>query len=532
MSLSRRLAVTRVRPPTRLGFDLLEAREVPATLSGRVFLDYDNSGAANTPDSGITGVTLTLSGGGLATPLTTTTDAQGNYTFTSLAAGSYALTQTQPTSPANQSGKVTAGNSGGTATAASNTITGIVLSASATATGYNFAEIPLVNTGGAVFEDTNNNGVKDTGEPGIPNVTVTLTGVSVVTGVIAAKTATTDSSGNYTFTGLTPGTYMITETQPAGYSDGKDQNGTPAAGSTSGDRFMSIDLTKSAAASGGFNFGEIKGGIVSGVVYRDVNNDGTQAATGETGIAGVKVRLTGFDDQGNPVDKTATTGSDGSYSFSNLRPGTYAVRETQPAAFLDGKEKAGTPGGSTTTNDQISGIQLTAGSSATGHLFGEQPRADLTLVQTPGTATINTGGTVTITYMLKNRGSAPATASTVLVNYGGMTFVSASTPSAYNSTTRTWTVGDVAAGETKSIRLTFRATVAGKFGPSAKASTTADELISKNNNSASTISAGVTPAPSQTPAPRSMAGWLAKLTAQFNKYNPLTRLWLYQRFFG
>lgn len=532
MSPIRRLAVTRARPRTRLGFEALEPREVPATLSGRVFLDYDNSGVANTPDSGLTGVTLTLSGGGLTTPLTATTDAQGNYTFANLAAGTYTLTQTQPTSPANQSGKVTAGTAAGTATAATNTVTGIVLGASAAATGYNFAEVPLVGTGGAVFEDTNNNGVKDTGEPGIPNVTVTLTGVSLVGGVIAAKTATTDLSGNYTFTGLTPGTYMIAETQPAGYSDGKDQNGTPVPGSSSGDRFMSIDLSKSAAASGGFNFGEIRGGIVSGVVYRDANNDGAQAASGEPGIAGVQVRLTGTDDQGNPVDKTATTGSDGAYSFSNLRPGTYAVRETQPTAYLDGKEKVGTPGGSATTNDQITGIQLTAGNSATGYLFGEQPRADLTLVQTPGLATISPGGTVTITYTLKNRGTAPATASTVLVNYGGMTFVSASTPSAFNSTSRTWTVGDVAAGETKTIRLTFRATVAGTFGPSAKASTTATELRSTNNNSSSSIAAGVTPAPAQTPAPRSMAGWLAKLTAQFNRFNPLTRLWLYQRFFG
>jgi SdrD B-like domain/Domain of unknown function DUF11 len=516
----------------RLAFEALESREVPASLAGRVFLDFDNSGAVNGPDTGISGVTLTLSGGGLTTPLTTHTDAQGNYSFGSLAAGTYTLTETQPTAPANQTGKATTGSAGGS-TATANVVSSIVLSASATATGYNFAEIPLVGTGGAVFEDKNGNGVKDSGEPGVPNVTITLSGVSVAGGVITPKTATTDANGNYTFTGLTPGTYMLVETQPTGFSDGKDQNGTPAATSTANDRFLGIDLTKSAAASSGFNFGEVKGGILSGVVFQDVNNDGTQAATGEPGIAGVKVRLTGTDDQNHAVDRTTTTGSDGSYFFDNLRPGTYALQETQPAAFVDGKEKAGTLGGSVATNDQITGIQFASGASATGYLFGEQPRADLVLSQSAGAATINPGGTVTITYTLRNKGTATATASTVLVNFGGLTFVSASTPAAFNPTTRTWTVGDLAASATQTIRLTFRAPVAGTFGPTAHAATTATELRTTNDASGSTISVGVpTPAPVTTPTFMSGPSIFANLFAAFNQYNPLTRLWLFNKFFG
>ena len=97
MSRTHRLARPSRRSRSRLGFEPLEAREVPASLAGRVFLDFDNSGAANGPDSGIAGVTITLTGGSLTTPLTTTTDSQGNYTFGSLAAGTYSVTQTQPT---------------------------------------------------------------------------------------------------------------------------------------------------------------------------------------------------------------------------------------------------------------------------------------------------------------------------------------------------------------------------------------------------------------------------------------------------
>jgi hypothetical protein len=513
----------------RLRFEPLEAREVPASLAGRVILDFDNSGTANGPDTGIASVTLTLSGGGLTNPLTTTTDAQGNFSFTNLAAGAYTLTETAPTTPANQAGKVTAGTAGGTATATSRNVTNIVLGASTTATGYTFAQVPLVSTGGAVFEDTNGNGVKDSGEPGIQNVTVTLSGVSVVSGTITPKTVTTDSNGNYTFTGLTPGTYIIVETQPAGFSDGKEQNGTPAAARVTNDRFMGIDLTKSAATSGGFNFGEVRGGVLSGVVFRDLNNDGVQAATGEPGIAGVTVHLTGTDSHGNPVDKTTITGSDGSYTFDNLKAGTYSVQDVRPPGYADGVDKAGTSGG-TVTNHKIADIHFAGGATATGYTFAEQPRADLFLTQSPGVATIDPGGTVTITYTLRNRGAATATASTVVINFGGMTFVSASTPTAFSSTTKTWTVGDLAAGATQTIRLTFRGSVDGTFAPSARAATTGNELSTKNNSSASTITVGVVtpPAPPSNP----MSAFFASLVARFNQYNPLTRLWLFQQFFG
>src|SRR5262245_27325881 len=89
------------RSATRLRVEPLESREVPASVAGRVFLDFDNSGGANGPDSGVSGVTVTLTGGGLSSPLTQTTDSQGNYSFTGLAAGTYTLTETQPTAPAN-----------------------------------------------------------------------------------------------------------------------------------------------------------------------------------------------------------------------------------------------------------------------------------------------------------------------------------------------------------------------------------------------------------------------------------------------
>ncbi|HEX3152702.1 MAG TPA: SdrD B-like domain-containing protein [Gemmataceae bacterium] len=481
-------------------FGVFQPTPSTASIAGRVFLDFNNNGAFNGPDSGISGVTLTLSGGGLTSPTTLQTDAVGNFTFNNLAAGTYTLTETQPTSPANQNGKSIAGNGGGTAT--SNTVTGITLTVGKAATGYNFGEIPLVQTGGFVYEDKNGNGKKDSGEPGIPGALVTLTGTDVLGAAISAKTATTDASGAYVFNAILPGTYAITETQPNGYTDGKEQNGTPTA-TVSNDKFVGINLM-SAATSSGFNFGETKSTSIAGFVYGDANNNGTKD-TGEAGIAGVTVRLLGTDDLGQAVDKSLTTGNDGGYTFGNLRPGTYRLAEmTQPAGFNDGKETAGTAGGVTTTNERILNIPLTSGTAATGYLFGEQSGPDLTLTQTPASTTINVNGTVTITYTMKNRGTATATAAKAVMNFGGLQFMSASVPAEFDSATKTWTVGDLAAGATKTIQIVLKGTAASTYVPSSQASTTVTELLTTNNKGTSTITVGASiPVPTPTPpAPR------------------------------
>ena len=80
---------------------------------------------------------------------------------------------------------------------------------------------------GFVYVDANNDGVKDAGETPIAGVTVTLTGTDDLGAV--SRTTTTDATGFYRFPNLRPGTYTITETQPAGYLDGKDTIGTPGA---------------------------------------------------------------------------------------------------------------------------------------------------------------------------------------------------------------------------------------------------------------------------------------------------------------
>ena len=65
-------------------------------------------------------------------------------------------------------------------------------------------------------------------------------------------------------------------------------------------------------------------GSLSGRYFCDENRDGVD--NGEPGIEGVLVEL--LDANGNPTGITTTTAADGSYSFSNLAPGTYGVKFT------------------------------------------------------------------------------------------------------------------------------------------------------------------------------------------------------------
>ncbi|RMF97932.1 MAG: hypothetical protein D6734_01090 [Candidatus Schekmanbacteria bacterium] len=73
--------------------------------------------------------------------------------------------------------------------------------------------LPLISSAlqikGLVFDDKNCNGNKNLGEKGIAGVTIALTPGPLF--------AVTNAKGRFTFTGLTPGTYVLSEADPAGY---------------------------------------------------------------------------------------------------------------------------------------------------------------------------------------------------------------------------------------------------------------------------------------------------------------------------
>ena len=81
------------------------------------------------------------------------------------------------------------------------------------------ANLPTGSISGSVFIDTNDNGVRDAGEPGQAGVTVFLDANN--NGVLdpgEVSTVTAASDGSFSFTNLLPGTYHVREVLPAEYA--------------------------------------------------------------------------------------------------------------------------------------------------------------------------------------------------------------------------------------------------------------------------------------------------------------------------
>ena len=75
---------------------------------------------------------------------------------------------------------------------------------------------------GKVWNDANGNGTNDAGEAGIANVEIDLVQDANTNGLAdsgepVAASVTTDTNGNYSFAGITPGHYIIRESDPYGY---------------------------------------------------------------------------------------------------------------------------------------------------------------------------------------------------------------------------------------------------------------------------------------------------------------------------
>src|SRR5205823_2430853 len=66
-----------------------------------------------------------------------------------------------------------------------------------------------ITIGDFVWNDSNANGIQDSGEAGINGVTLTLTGTTGSGGAVT-RTTTTTGNGGYLFSGLIPGTYTVT----------------------------------------------------------------------------------------------------------------------------------------------------------------------------------------------------------------------------------------------------------------------------------------------------------------------------------
>ena len=201
----------------------------------------------------------------------------------------------------------------------------------------NFGNFQLGSISGQKFNDLNGNGIQDAGEPGLAGWTIQLD--KDANGTIDATTVT-GGSGNYTYTGLTAGTYRIREVGQVGWIQ---TTVNPA----------DIVIVSGSVVTG-VNFGNFQLASISGQTFNDLNGNGILDA-GEPGLAGVTIQLD--KDANGTVDATTVTGGSGIYNFTGLTAGTYRVREVAPA-------------GNTQTTANPADIVATSGTNATGVNFG------------------------------------------------------------------------------------------------------------------------------------------------------------------
>jgi hypothetical protein len=170
---------------------------------------------------------------------------------------------------------------------------------------------------GAVFEDADDNGLRDFHEAPVAGATVFLDADANGRADPGEATAATDAAGFYHFDGLAPGAYKVGYVAPAGWRV-TNPDPVPASTTTVGEGF-----------GGQRSFGISRRARVGGSVFVDFDGNGVRdgadfLTTDYTPY--IDVNDDGFFD--SAVDRRADTrvGAGQTYFFRNLEAGTYIVR--------------------------------------------------------------------------------------------------------------------------------------------------------------------------------------------------------------
>ncbi|MBX3678890.1 MAG: cadherin-like domain-containing protein [Rhodocyclaceae bacterium] len=287
-------------------------------------------------------------GGGRALPVsvnhagtlvdTQVTDANGNYNFSGLMPGDYIVkfiaADGSVLSTANVGDDAFDSDAGADGFTGCYTLTSGENNTTVDAGFYETGSI-----GDRVWVDANGNGVQDAGEVGKAGVTVELyTCVDEMPGTLV-DTKVTDANGNYNFSGLVPGDYIVKFIAADGSVLSTANVGDDAFDSDAGaDGFTGCYTLSSGETIDTVDAGFWEAASLGDRVWLDANDNGVQDA-GEVGKAGVTVTLSGAGADGlfgtaDDVSESMVTDANGNYLFDNLVAGQqYKVTVEQPTGF-------------------------------------------------------------------------------------------------------------------------------------------------------------------------------------------------------
>jgi serine-aspartate repeat-containing protein C/D/E len=259
----------------------------------------------------------------------TLTNAQGNYIFVNLPPGAYQVREVQQ-----PNFRQTTPNP-----------TPINITSGANVTNINFGNQFFAGTiAGTKFNDINSNARIDPGEQPLANwqIYLDLNRNGRLDG--GEPTTFTNPQGNYAFINIPANTYLVREVQQPGF-----RQTTPDPGP--------INLTPSATI-GNINFGNIFFvGSISGLKYNDLNANSVRDAT-DPPLPNWQIYI---DINGNgrldANEPNTITNQQGDYTFANVSPGRYVVREVQQPGWVQ-------------TTPNPGPIDISGGTNAVGVNFG------------------------------------------------------------------------------------------------------------------------------------------------------------------
>lgn len=344
------------------------------SIGDRIWLDVDGDGVQDAGEQGLGGVTVNLlDSTGTVILATTTTDANGNYDFVGLPAGSYRVDVTDI------DGVLAALNP-----SATNPTGAIVLGVGQN---YDLADFGYVPSGGSgtigtsIWHDLDADGFRDPLEPPIEGVTVDLFFDTNGNGLFdpgvdnRIRTVTTDANGEFEHLGLPAGTYFVRVTDTAGVLAGftKTTGPNPGQDDNSQANPYRVDLTPGSPSdvTADFGYRDDQGGplSISGTVFLDANVSGTYepgAPELEQPVQAAVLRLYRIVDTGPQLVGITTADAFGNYTFGDLPPGEYEVRVDVTSTAADGFLQT-----TQTTTGGVQPVTLTlVGGNSTGNDFG------------------------------------------------------------------------------------------------------------------------------------------------------------------